>query len=147
MEGGAAIRDKAISIVKEAVREDKAGNYETAFTLYMQSLDHFKCYLKYEKNPRMQDTIKGKFNEYLERAEELHKIVAEQKNATDQATESGNPEAMKAHPGSGGASTSNAGGQSKEDSMEQLKMKQQLGRNSDRKTKRKVVRRSRIRPR
>jgi len=127
MEGGAAIRDKAISIVKEAVREDKAGNYETAFTLYMQSLDHFKCYLKYEKNPRMQDTIKGKFNEYLERAEELHKIVAEQKNATDQATESGNPEAMKAHPGSGGASTSNVGGQSKEDSMEQLKMKQQLG--------------------
>jgi len=128
MEGGAAIRDKAISIVKEAVREDKAGNYETAFTLYMQSLDHFKCYLKYEKNPRMQDTIKGKFNEYLERAEELHKIVAEQKNATDQATESGNPEAIKARPSSNGASTSNAGGtSSKEDSTEQLKMKQQLG--------------------
>ena len=128
MEGGAAIRDKAISIVKEAVKEDKAGNYETAFTLYMQSLDHFKCYLKYEKNPRMQDTIKGKFNEYLERAEELHKIVAEQKNATDQATESGNPEAMKARPGSNGAATTNAGGStSKEDSAEQLKMKQQLG--------------------
>ena len=100
-----------------------------------------------KESKNLQDTIKGKFNEYLERAEELHKIVAEQKNATDQATESGNPEAMKAHPGSGGASTSNVGGQSKEDSMEQLKMKQQLGGNSDRKTKRKVVRRSRIRPR
>ena len=125
MEGGAAIRDKAISIVKEAVREDKA--------------EIMKPHLRSTCNPwiilsatqvekiRMQDTIKGKFNEYLERAEELHKIVAEQKNATDQATESGNPEAMKAHPGSGGASTSNVGGQSKEDSMEQLKMKQQLG--------------------
>ena len=74
----------------------------------------------------MQDTIKGKFNEYLERAEELHKIVAEQKNATDQATESGNPEAMKAHPLGRRLHFQNVGGQSKEDSMEQLKMKQQL---------------------
>jgi len=31
----------------------------------MSALDHFTIYLKYEKNPRMQDAVKAKFTEYL----------------------------------------------------------------------------------
>ena len=46
MEGGASIREKAIAFVNDAVREDKDGNYEAAFKLYMKALDHFTCYLK-----------------------------------------------------------------------------------------------------
>ena len=66
--GGLAIREKAISLVKDAVEKDKAADYASAFKLYMSALDHFTVYLKYEKNPMMQQTIKTKFTEYLERA-------------------------------------------------------------------------------
>ena len=58
LHGGAAIREKAISLVKDAVQQDQDGNYEAALKLYRQSLEHFQVYLKYEKNPRMQETIK-----------------------------------------------------------------------------------------
>ena len=53
-------KGKAIEIVKEAVAEDNAGNYETAFTLYMNSLEYFKTHLKYEKNPAAKKAITQK---------------------------------------------------------------------------------------
>ena len=52
--GGIAIREKAIALVKEAVEMDKASEYAAAFKLYTSALDHFTVYLKYEKNPMMQ---------------------------------------------------------------------------------------------
>ena len=73
--GGLAIREKAIALVRDAVEKDKAADYASAFKLYMSALDHFTIYLKYEKNPMMQQTIKTKFTEYLERAEELKRLI------------------------------------------------------------------------
>ena len=113
MEGGASIRDKAIAFVKEAVREDQGGNYEAAFKLYLNALEYFKCYLKYEKNPRMAATVKEKYIEYLERAEELQKIVNAQKNAKEVSGT--------------GASGAQRAKQPGEEDGEMSKMKGQLG--------------------
>ena len=51
--------------------------------MYLVALEHFGVYLKYEKNPRMAETVRGKYKEYLVRAEELQKIVQGQKNAKE----------------------------------------------------------------
>lgn len=53
-------KDKGIEYAKQAVTEDEAGNAEKALQLYMSSLEYFKTYLKYEKNPKAQEAIKGK---------------------------------------------------------------------------------------
>jgi vacuolar protein-sorting-associated protein 4 len=51
---------KAIEIVKEAVAEDNAGNYESALRLYKSSLEYFSTHLKYEKNPSAKKAITAK---------------------------------------------------------------------------------------
>ena len=100
--GGLAIREKAISLVKDAVEKDKAADYASAFKLYMSALDHFTIYLKYEKNPMMQQTIKTKFTEYLERAEELKRLI-DGEAATNKANPAQSPDsALRAKPKSGG---------------------------------------------
>ncbi|EEH51161.1 uncharacterized protein MICPUCDRAFT_67802 [Micromonas pusilla CCMP1545] len=97
--GGIAIREKAIALVKEAVERDKASEYAAAFKLYTSALDHFTVYLKYEKNPMMQQTIKTKFTEYLERAEELKKLMDADDAAADGRTNpNASPELIKARP-------------------------------------------------
>ena len=72
----------------------------------MSALDHFTIYLKYEKNPMMHQTIKAKFTEYLERAEELKKLIDET-SATSRANPAASPDsALRAKP-KGGAKGSN----------------------------------------
>ena len=93
---------KAIELVKQAVEQDNAQNYEEALRLYKASLEHFSLHLKYEKNPSAKKTITAKvrrglgggnascaapwantrllcalaqFTVYLARAEELQKCV------------------------------------------------------------------------
>ena len=83
MEGGASIRDKAIAFVRDAVKEDHAGSYARAFKLYLMALEHFEVYLKYEKNPRMRETVTNRYKEYLARAEELKGIVEGEKRAKE----------------------------------------------------------------
>lgn len=65
----------ATEYVKQAVQEDEAGNYSKAFQLYMNALEYFKTHLKYEKNPKIKETITQKFVEYLKRAEEVRAIL------------------------------------------------------------------------
>ncbi|GMN70081.1 hypothetical protein TIFTF001_039131 [Ficus carica] len=65
----------ATEYVKQAVKEDEAGNYSKAFRLYMNALEYFKTHLKYEKNPKIKETITQKFVEYLRRAEEVKAIL------------------------------------------------------------------------
>lgn len=65
----------ATEYVKQAVQEDEAGNYSKAFRLYMNALEYFKTHLKYEKNPKIKETITQKFVEYLRRAEEVKAIL------------------------------------------------------------------------
>ncbi|KAF3679532.1 Zinc ion transmembrane transporter [Capsicum annuum] len=66
---------QAIEYVKQAIEEDKAGNYARAFPLYMNALEYFKTHLKYEKNPKMKEAITLKFTEYLNRAEEIRAVL------------------------------------------------------------------------
>jgi len=120
--GGGAVREKAIHLVKDAVEKDKEGNYPRALKLYMSALDHFTVYLKYEKNPRMQDAVKAKFTEYLERAEEIKALIdGGYHNATTLANPHDSPNLVKAKPKAKGR-----GGESEEDA-EALKMQSQLG--------------------
>lgn len=46
--------------VKEAVKEDEAGNFEKALSLYLSALQYFQTHLKYEKNPQAHAAIKAK---------------------------------------------------------------------------------------
>ena len=79
---GASIRDKAIAFVRDAVKEDHA-IVARAFKLYLMALEHFEVYLKYEKNPRMRETVTNRYKEYLARAEELKGIVEGEKRAKE----------------------------------------------------------------
>ncbi|KAH8151722.1 uncharacterized protein LAJ45_04344 [Morchella importuna] len=94
---------KAIAIVKKAIEEDTAGNYEVAYQQYYQALECFMLALKWEKNPKMKESIRTKAAEYMERAEKLKTHLSENTN--------------KKKPSKLGAngSTSNSGGKNDQD--------------------------------
>ncbi|PNY17121.1 vacuolar sorting-associated protein 4-like [Trifolium pratense] len=68
-------KEQGIEYAKQAVQEDNAGNYAKAFTLYMNALEYFKTHLKYEKNPKIKETITQRFTDYLRRAEEIRAVL------------------------------------------------------------------------
>ncbi|OIT06422.1 PREDICTED: protein SUPPRESSOR OF K(+) TRANSPORT GROWTH DEFECT 1-like [Nicotiana attenuata] len=72
-----SFKEQAIVYVKLAVQEDNDGNYNKAFSLYMNALEYFKTYLKYEKNPKIKEAITMKFNEYLHRAKKIRAMLDE----------------------------------------------------------------------
>jgi len=63
--------DRAIDIVQKAIDADNAQNFAEAYKLYQNALDYFMLALKYEKNAKSKELIKGKVVEYLNRAETL----------------------------------------------------------------------------
>ncbi|KAK3168154.1 Vacuolar protein sorting-associated protein 4 [Lepraria neglecta] len=67
---------RAIETVKKAIENDTAGEYEKAYQLYYQSLELFMLALKWEKNQKSKDMIRGKAGEYMERAEKLKQHLA-----------------------------------------------------------------------
>ena len=73
------VRQKAINIVKKAIEEDTAGNYEAAYAQYYSALECFMLALKWEKNPKMKESIRAKAAEYMERAEKLKAHLEESK--------------------------------------------------------------------
>ncbi|KAL9129957.1 MAG: hypothetical protein Q9175_007145 [Cornicularia normoerica] len=62
---------RAIEVVKKAIENDTAGEYEKAYQLYYQALELFMLALKWEKNVKSKEMIRGKTKEYIERAEKL----------------------------------------------------------------------------
>ena len=52
-------------LVKQAVEEDNAGNYQRALELYKQGLDWFQTHLKFEKNPHSRKAIMEKASSLL----------------------------------------------------------------------------------
>ena len=60
MSGVADFKTKAIELVKEAVAEDNAQNFEKALQLYLSALDYFSAHLKYDKNPASKAKITEK---------------------------------------------------------------------------------------
>lgn len=67
---------RAIDVVKKAIESDTAGDYEKAYQLYYQSLELFMLALKWEKNAKSKEMIRGKASEYMERAEKLKNHLA-----------------------------------------------------------------------
>ncbi len=53
-------KDKGVDFARQAVAEDEGGNYDKALQLYLASLEYFKTYLKYEKNPKAREAITAK---------------------------------------------------------------------------------------
>ncbi|KAF2737959.1 vacuolar protein sorting-associated protein-like protein VPS4 [Polyplosphaeria fusca] len=62
---------RAIETVKKAIETDTAGEYEKAYNQYYAALELFMLALKWEKNPKSKEMIRGKVAEYMERAEKL----------------------------------------------------------------------------
>ncbi|KAK8221998.1 Vacuolar protein sorting-associated protein 4 [Zalaria obscura] len=69
---------RAINVVKNAIEQDTAGEYEKAYQLYYQALELFMLALKWEKNAKSKEMIRAKAGEYMERAEKLKNHLAEQ---------------------------------------------------------------------
>lgn len=88
---------KGIELVKEAAAKDGAEEYETAIKLYLQALEHFMHFIKYDKNERTKKTVREKIVAYLKRAEQLKKFVADREEA-------------KKNPGKGKKATTSGGG-------------------------------------
>ena len=68
---------RAIDVVKKAIEQDTAGEYEKAYQMYYQSLELFMLALKWEKNTKIKENIRQKAGEYMERAEKLKNHLAE----------------------------------------------------------------------
>ena len=68
---------RAIDVVKKAIDNDTAGEYEKAYGLYHQSLELFMLALKWEKNPQHKTMIRAKAGEYMDRTEKLKKHLAD----------------------------------------------------------------------
>lgn len=69
---------RAIDVVKKAIENDTAGEYDKAYNLYYQSLELFMLALKWEKNENSRKMIRGKAAEYMDRAEKLKEHLAEE---------------------------------------------------------------------
>ncbi|KAF0753680.1 hypothetical protein AaE_005622 [Aphanomyces astaci] len=66
---------QAIQLVTQAIQEDTNKNYEAAFKLYQQSLEHFMIGVKYEKNPTSKAIIMKRVEGYMTRAEQLRELL------------------------------------------------------------------------
>lgn len=71
---------RAVATMKKAVDADNEGNYKQALTLYMSGLDLFMLAIKWEKNEKSKEIIRGRTAEYLDRAEKLKAYVNEEDN-------------------------------------------------------------------
>eukprot|EP00123_Amoebidium_parasiticum_P016947 comp23653_c0_seq3/m.40396 comp23653_c0_seq3/g.40396 ORF comp23653_c0_seq3/g.40396 comp23653_c0_seq3/m.40396 type:complete len:464 (-) comp23653_c0_seq3:201-1592(-) len=72
---------KAIDLAGQATEEDKKENWEEAYTLYTNAVEHFITGLKYEKNQKVKDLVRPKVEEYLNRAEKVKEFMEKSKAA------------------------------------------------------------------
>lgn len=75
---------EGIKHAKEAVAADNEGEYLKAFNLYKRSLEYFMSAIKYEKQPQVKATLETKAVEYMQRAEQLKKALADAAKAKNQ---------------------------------------------------------------
>ncbi|KAJ2454090.1 Vacuolar protein sorting-associated protein 4B [Coemansia sp. RSA 2336] len=72
MEG---IAVNAIDIINKGAAEDKAGNYEDAYTHYKNGIEWFLMAIKYEKKEKQRETLRRKLIDYIDRAEQLKEHI------------------------------------------------------------------------
>ncbi|KAJ2804973.1 Vacuolar protein sorting-associated protein 4 [Coemansia helicoidea] len=77
---GANFLQNAIEIIKKAIAEDTAGNYEEAYGHYKNGIEWFLTAIKYEKNDKQREKLRQKLVEYIDRAEQLKDHVKAQKS-------------------------------------------------------------------
>ncbi|PIA13000.1 vacuolar protein sorting factor [Coemansia reversa NRRL 1564] len=65
----------AIEIIKNAIAEDTAGNYEEAYNQYKNGIEWFMTAIKYEKNEKHRENLRRKLVEYIDRAEQLKEHI------------------------------------------------------------------------
>ncbi|KAF2481544.1 P-loop containing nucleoside triphosphate hydrolase protein [Neohortaea acidophila] len=106
---------RAIDVVKKAIEQDTAGEYEKAYQLYYQSLELFMLALKWEKNAKSKEMIRQKAGEYMERAEKLKNHLAD------------NDKSSKRKPAAMGSNGKSSGGAGKEDEDEDPENKKLRG--------------------
>ncbi|KAJ4363798.1 Vacuolar protein sorting-associated protein 4 [Ascochyta clinopodiicola] len=111
---------RAIEQVKKAIETDTAGDYEAAYQQYYSALELFMLALKWEKNQKSKDMIRGKVAEYMERAEKLKQHL----NQND-ASNRKKPSAMGANGKSAGGS--GKGGKDDEDGEQDADSKKLRG--------------------
>lgn len=54
------MKDKGIEFAKQAVVDDEGERWDAALKGYMTALEYFTMYLKYEKNPKMKESVMKK---------------------------------------------------------------------------------------
>jgi len=91
-------KGKGIGFITEAIKEDEAGNFDKAVTLYTKGLECFQTHLKYDKNEMSRKAISDKFVEYLDRAEYLKKVLKESQQQEKVAPPSQDGASQRARP-------------------------------------------------
>jgi len=77
VESGMEHAKKAITADREALETDSLEKYEEAYRSYLRAIEYFLTALKYEKNSRTKQIIRSKVQEYMDRAEEIKKVLHE----------------------------------------------------------------------
>jgi len=67
--------NKGIKIVNEAIELDNAGKYQESLEKYQHAIEYLITGNKYEKNPQTKAMVTKKLKEYMERAEDVKKII------------------------------------------------------------------------
>lgn len=98
--------NNAISVVSKAIELDQAGDYAEAYKQYQNSLDYFMMAMKYEKNDKLKALIRGKFTEYLDRAEKLKEHLAKSEDKRTKTKVGANGSSGGSQAGGGGGSGS-----------------------------------------
>ena len=71
---------KGMEIIRQAVECDNNDKLIEALSLYKQGLEYFMTGLKYVKNEKSKEAIKIRMIEYMDRAEEIKKVIEQRKN-------------------------------------------------------------------
>lgn len=66
---------QGITMVNEAIVLDNAGKYQESLDIYTNAIQYLATGVRYEKNPQLKQTITKKIDEYMERAEQVKKII------------------------------------------------------------------------
>jgi tetratricopeptide (TPR) repeat protein len=66
---------KGLEVLKRAIDADSNQDFQEAFRLYKEGLDYLLVAQKHEKNEKIRATIRSKMATYMDRAEELQKLV------------------------------------------------------------------------
>eukprot|EP01100_Stratorugosa_tubuloviscum_P006224 TRINITY_DN2694_c0_g4_i1.p1 TRINITY_DN2694_c0_g4~~TRINITY_DN2694_c0_g4_i1.p1 ORF type:complete len:309 (-),score=110.61 TRINITY_DN2694_c0_g4_i1:81-1007(-) len=75
MTDNSSVRQVGLQIIQQATMHDQAGNLKEALKLYSIGLEALISTLKDEKNERLANTLKQRIIDYLNRAEEIKKII------------------------------------------------------------------------